>query len=81
MAYLSNIYSEASRPQRGVFRWKSTTKESEVPRPKGGASRRGSFAHSVPLNPAYEAGLAGHGSAKKRHDFHFWEFLFSIEGY
>jgi len=33
---------------------------SEAPRPQGGASRRGSFVHVVPLDPAYKAGLAGH---------------------
>ena len=32
----------------------------EAPRPQGGASRRGSFVHSVPLDPACKAGLAGH---------------------
>jgi len=31
----------------------------EAPRPQGGASRKGSFVHIVPLDPAYKAGLAG----------------------
>jgi hypothetical protein len=38
---------------------------SEVPRPQGGTSRRGSFIHIVPLDPAYKAGLAGHVPVKK----------------
>jgi hypothetical protein len=38
----------------------------EAPRPQGGASRRGSFVHTVPLDPAYKAGLAGHVSVKGR---------------
>jgi hypothetical protein len=45
-------------PPTGTFRRKSTTKDSEAPRPHGGASRRGSFVHIVPLDPAYPA-LAG----------------------
>jgi hypothetical protein len=36
----------------------------EAPRPQGGASRKGSFAYIVPLDPAYKAGLAGHAPAK-----------------
>jgi hypothetical protein len=32
----------------------------KLPRPKGGASRKGNLIHIVPLNPAYKAGLAGH---------------------
>ena len=39
---------------------RSGGKESEAPRPQGGASRKGSFVHIVPLDPAYKAGLAGH---------------------
>jgi hypothetical protein len=35
-------------------------KESEAPRPQGGASRRGNFILIVSLGPAYRAGLAGH---------------------
>ena len=31
---------------------------------RDGASRKGNFVHIVPLNPAYEAGLAGHVPAK-----------------
>jgi hypothetical protein len=38
--------------------------ESEAPRPEGGASRKGNFIHIVPLDPAYEAGLAGHVPVK-----------------
>jgi len=41
--------------------WKGS---SEAPRPQGGASRKGSFIHIVPLDPAYKAGLAGHVPAK-----------------
>jgi hypothetical protein len=37
---------------------------SEGPRPQGGASRKGSFIHIAPLDPAYKAGLAGHVSVK-----------------
>ena len=33
---------------------------SEAPHPQGGASRKGSFVHIVPLDPAYKAGLSGH---------------------
>ena len=33
-------------------------------RARDGASRKGNFVHIVPLNPAYEAGLAGHVPAK-----------------
>jgi hypothetical protein len=40
--------------------------QSEAPRPQGGASRRGSFLHIVPLDPAYKAGLAGHVPAKEK---------------
>jgi hypothetical protein len=32
----------------------------EAARPQGGASRKGNFILIVPLDPAYEAGLAGH---------------------
>ena len=39
--------------------------KSEAPRPQGGASRRGSFLHIVPLDPTYKAGLAGHVPAKE----------------
>ena len=39
----------------------------EAPRPRGGASRRGSFVHIVPLDPACKAGLEGHVSANGRH--------------
>jgi hypothetical protein len=31
-----------------------------------GASRKGSFVHIVPLDPAYKAGLAGHVPAKEK---------------
>jgi len=34
--------------------------------PQGGASRRGSFVHIVPLDPAYKAGLAGHVPANRQ---------------
>ena len=40
--------------------------QSEAPRPQGAASRRGSFLHIVPLDPAYKAGLAGHVPAKDK---------------
>jgi hypothetical protein len=33
--------------------------ECEAPRPQGGASRKGSFVHIVPLDPAYKAGSRG----------------------
>jgi len=36
----------------------------EAPRPQGWASRKGSFVHIVPLDPACKAGLAGHVPAK-----------------
>ncbi len=36
----------------------------EAPRPQGGASRRGNFVHTVPLDPAYKAGLAAHVPVK-----------------
>jgi hypothetical protein len=36
----------------------------EAPRPQGGASRKGSFVHIVPLDLAYKAGLAGHVPVK-----------------
>jgi len=39
--------------------------KSEAPRPRGGASRRGSFVDIVPLEPAYKAGLSEHVSAKE----------------
>ena len=38
----------------------------EAPHPKDGASRKGSFVHIVPLNPAYKAGVAGHVPVKRR---------------
>ena len=38
--------------------------KSEAPRPQGGASRRGSFVHIVPLDPAYKTGLTGHVPVK-----------------
>jgi hypothetical protein len=66
-------------PPTGTFRRKSTTKDSEAPRPHGGASRRGSFVHIVPLDPAFKAGIAGHVPVKKRHHFHPCELLFATE--
>jgi len=54
--------------------WINETRESEARRSQGGASRarsgeqnasKGNFIHIVPLNPGYEAGLAGHAPVKK----------------
>ena len=39
--------------------------KSEARRPRGAASRGGSFLHIAPLDPDYKAGLAGHDPAKE----------------
>jgi len=41
-----------------------STKLCEAPCPQGGASRKGSSVHIVPLDPACKAGLTGHVPAK-----------------
>ena len=41
-------------------------RQSEAPRPQAGASRKGNIVLIVPLDPAYEAGLAGHLPAKDK---------------
>ena len=46
------------------FEFNSTLK-SEVPRPQGGASRRGSFLRIVPLDSAYPP-LAGRGTFRSK---------------
>jgi hypothetical protein len=49
-----------------VNKWVGKLKQkSEAPRPQGGASRKGSFVHIVPLNPVYPA-LAGRGTFRPK---------------
>jgi hypothetical protein len=53
-----------SKVFRGMMRF-GHDNANEAPRPQGGASRKGSFVHIVPLDPAYKAGLAGHVPVKE----------------
>jgi hypothetical protein len=49
---------------RGRLNQARNDNQSEAPRSQGGASRRGSLVHIVPLDPAYKAGFAGHVPVK-----------------